>query len=208
MGGMLIVNGKNYENPGFTLQKSIVGFVQELNDDRLFFAPNFSTLFSSKFKKGLIGQSVYPNTDKGTGNVTLNNLIQSGVGVSLLNHSENRIDFKIIKKVLEESNGFKIVLCAESLSEVKKFSKLSPFKIAYEPPELIGGDVSVSSSKPKIIQRAVLAYPELLVGAGVKTVEDVKKCLELGAKGVLVSSGVMKTNDPGFLIKNFLEVLK
>ena len=46
---------------------------------------------------------------------------------------------------------------------------MEPTYIAYEPPELIGGNVSVSSAKPEIIAQAAKACngkTKLLVGAG------------------------------------------
>jgi triosephosphate isomerase len=36
----------------------------------------------------------------------------------------------------------------------------------------------------------------VLCGAGVKTGKDVRRALELGAKGVLLASGVVKAKDP------------
>jgi triosephosphate isomerase len=36
----------------------------------------------------------------------------------------------------------------------------------------------------------------VLCGAGISTGEDVKKALELGTKGVLLASGVVKAKDP------------
>jgi triosephosphate isomerase len=36
---------------------------------------------------------------------------------------------------------------------------------------------------------------KLLVGAGVKTKEDVKKAIELGTDGVILASGVVKAKD-------------
>jgi len=74
--------------------------------------------------------------------------------------------------------------------------------IAIEPPELIGGDVSVTTADPRIVQGAVQvvrkASPETLVlcGAGVKTGDDVRAALRLGAHGVLLASGVVKAQDP------------
>ncbi len=67
-----------------------------------------------------------------------------------------------------------------------------------EPPDLIGGDVSVSKAEPRIIEESVRLVGEnkLLVGAGVKNSEDVKIALSLGACGVLLASGVVKAEDP------------
>ncbi|MBN1275633.1 alpha-hydroxy-acid oxidizing protein, partial [Candidatus Woesearchaeota archaeon] len=75
-----------------------------------------------------------------------------------------------------------------------------PDFIAMEPPELIGGEVSVSEARPGLIGETVAAVRAVadvpvLVGAGVKDGEDVRKACSLGAEGVLVASGVTKAGD-------------
>jgi triosephosphate isomerase len=77
---------------------------------------------------------------------------------------------------------------------------LSPDFIAYEPPELIGGDVSVTSAEPSVISDVVkLCSSEnirVLVGAGVKNDQDARMSIELGADGVLIASGIVKAMEP------------
>jgi triosephosphate isomerase len=80
-----------------------------------------------------------------------------------------------------------------------------------EPPELIGGDVSVTSADPGIVEDSVAAAREVdpdvpvLCGAGVKTGDDVATALELGTEGVLVASGVVKADDPGAALAGLLD---
>ena len=70
-----------------------------------------------------------------------------------------------------------------------------------EPPELIGGDISVTSADPGIVSGSVeaveLVNKEVMVlcGAGVKNGKDVATAIELGAKGVLLASGVVKAEN-------------
>ncbi|MEK6851522.1 MAG: triose-phosphate isomerase, partial [Candidatus Thermoplasmatota archaeon] len=77
-----------------------------------------------------------------------------------------------------------------------------PDYLAVEPPELIGGNVSVTSARPEVITKAVerirAVDPHVLVlcGAGVKSGRDVAKALELGTVGVLLASGVVKAKNP------------
>ena len=74
--------------------------------------------------------------------------------------------------------------------------------IAIEPPELIGGDISVSTANPEIISETVSKVSEIssnikiLCGAGVKTRDDVSKAFELGVDGILLASGVVLSNNP------------
>jgi triosephosphate isomerase len=125
-----------------------------------------------------------------------------GVG-SLINHSEKRIPHEDIKKCVELCKKYDLVsiVCAKDNEEVMKLAKFRPDFIAIEPPELIGGNISVSSARPDIIKKSVdevkEIYPkiEVLCGAGVKTKTDVRKAIYLGAKGVLVASGVVKSDN-------------
>jgi triosephosphate isomerase len=77
-----------------------------------------------------------------------------------------------------------------------------PWAVAFEPPELIGTGVSVSTAKPEVVQEFVSKMhrqaPKVLaiVGAGVSTPQDVAKCFDLGASGVLLASAFVKAADP------------
>lgn len=120
---------------------------------------------------------------------------------SLLNHSEHRMKPGSIKKILKNwPKEFKSVLCLSSLGQIEGWAKnLTPDMIAYEPKELIGNkEKSVATEKPEIIKKIVEKYPKIpiLVGAGIHSKEDVAISLKLGAKGVLISSFIIKAKDP------------
>jgi len=139
-----------------------------------------------------------------TGSISVNELKLLGVQGTLLNHSEKKIPFAVLKETVALCKKFKIitVVCASSLAEVRKVALLHPNYLAYEPPELIGGDISVTSAKPEIIAKAVQAVQKIspqtkvLCGAGVQSKEDVRKALELGAQGVLVAHAVVRAEKP------------
>ena len=81
--------------------------------------------------------------------------------------------------------------------------------IAVEPPELIGGDVSVTAADPKVVSDSVEAVRKVadipvLCGAGVKTGEDVRAALDLGAEGVLLASGVVKAKDVAATLRDLV----
>ncbi len=131
----------------------------------------------------------------------------------MINHSEHRIEREIIMKNVDETRklGMKSLVCAVGLEEIKDFISIKPDFIAYEPPELIGGNISVSESRPDIIKEAFNILKgegiELIVGAGVKNGKDVRKSVELGAKGVLVASGIVKSKEPISVLKDMLNNL-
>ena len=73
--------------------------------------------------------------------------------------------------------------------------------MAVEPPELIGGEISVTAADPGVVTdsvalvKAVAEDVLVLCGAGVKTGADVGKAIELGTDGVLLASGVALADD-------------
>ncbi len=131
----------------------------------------------------------------------------AGADGTLLNHSEHKIPPGHIHQILatnrtiEQFNNFRFCLCFKTKGQAQNWLKTidpKPDFVAYEPPELIGGDISVSQSQPEVVERIKKLLPDhrLIIGAGIKTGEDVSKAVELGAEGVLVSSGVVTADNP------------
>ncbi|HLD39749.1 MAG TPA: triose-phosphate isomerase [Candidatus Nanoarchaeia archaeon] len=147
-----------------------------------------------------------------TGKISAQELKKIGVKGTLLNHSERKIPFSILKKIVADGKKHKlvIVICASSLKEAKKVAALAPDYLAYEPPELIGGNVSVTKAKPEVIAKAVEIVKKIspktkvLCGAGIQSGEDIRKALELGAQGVLIGHAVPKAKDPARFLKELL----
>lgn len=147
-----------------------------------------------------------------TGHVPVTILKPLGVDGSLLNHSERRIGDDHIAAAIAQmkEDGMFSVVCAESVEECEYLVKFNPDLIAIEPPDLIGGEVSVSSAKPHLITDAVkiLGPNKVLVGAGIKTAQDVKIAMELGACGILVASGVVRAPKPMDALRELCQALK
>ena len=146
-----------------------------------------------------------------TGFVIPELLKKSKVSGSLINHSEHRISSKEITKLVSKLKKLKMisVLCVKNISEARKYARLNPNYIAIEPPELIGSGKAVSKEKPKLITKAADAVKsaknntKLLCGAGIVSGEDVVKAMELGSKGILVASGIIKVKDWNKVITEF-----
>ena len=146
-----------------------------------------------------------------TGFVIPELLKKSKVSGSLINHSEHRISSKEIVKLVSKLKKLKMisVLCVKNVSEARKYAKLNPNYIAIEPPELIGSGKAVSKEKPELITKAADAVKsaknntKLLCGAGIVSGEDVVKAVELGSKGILVASGIIKAKDWNKVITEF-----
>jgi len=191
---LVVVNFKAYKEG---LKKSIINLLDDYKNVVLSLPAPLIAEYDDKTR--VFAQHVDP-VDEGayTGSVTAREIKAAGAKGSLVNHSERRIPFKDIKKVVGLLRKYKLksIVCCKSVSEALRIKKLRPDYIAYEPPALIGGEISVSNAKPRVIKEIVdKAKPiKVLVGAGVKTKEDIRKSVELGAKGVLIASGILKAS--------------
>lgn len=140
--------------------------------------------------------------------------IARGATGSLINHAEHKVDLDHVKNLLEMlPEGFPVCACAADVGEARALAELNPTYIAVEPPELIGGDISVTTADPSIVTDTVAAVKavnptvRVLCGAGVKNGADVAKAIELGAEGVLLASGVTKATDVQTVLSDLVSLL-
>jgi triosephosphate isomerase len=139
-----------------------------------------------------------------TGHTLPEAVADAGATGTLCNHSEHRLTLADIDGAVAAADraGLDTVVCANDPDQVAAAAALGPDAVAVEPPELIGGDVSVSTADPGIVEGAVAAADtvdpdvDVYCGAGVSTGEDLLAAADLGADGVLLASGVAKSNDP------------
>ena len=213
---MFIINCKNYE---------------EIAGDKIIKFVKTAEKISKKFKIkiaiappqhliGVVSKSSIPilaqhiddsKVGSTTGFVIPELLKKSKVRGSLINHSEHRISSDEIAKLVSKLKELKMisVLCVKDVSEARKYAKLNADYIAIEPPELIGSGKAVSKEKPELITKAADAVKtvknntKLLCGAGIVSGEDVAKAMELGSKGILVASGIIKAKDWNKIMSEF-----
>ena len=142
-------------------------------------------------------------------------LKKSKVSGSLINHSEHRISSDEIAKLVLKLRELKMIsiVCVKDVAEAKKYAKLNPDYIAIEPPELIGSGKAVSKEKPELITKSADAVnsaknkTKLLCGAGIVSGQDVTKALELGSRGILVASGIIKAKNWTKVIEEFSKAM-
>jgi len=147
---------------------------------------------------------------KNTGFLLPESIKQAGAEATILNHSEHRVDFEVLKESIEKARqaGLDVVVCAKDVDDAEKIAHLNPDFIAVEPPELIGGEISISTAKPEVIENSVKAIKsinnkiKILCGAGIHNENDVKKSVELGADGILVASGIVKAENQELALKD------
>jgi triosephosphate isomerase len=160
--------------------------------------------FSRTLKIPVLAQHV-DNVKQGgsTGRVTPEAIKAIGCAGTLINHSEYRLPAKDVEELVARCRkvGLVSIVCTKDAAESQAYSEFIPDFVAVEPPELIGGEISVTTASPEVITNTVKAVKfaspgvKILCGAGVKNGKDVKKAIELGTDGVLLASGVVKASD-------------
>ncbi|MFB6180298.1 MAG: triose-phosphate isomerase [Candidatus Nanohalobium sp.] len=187
--------GKNSENVIEACRKA-----SESTGEKVVVAPQPEDIFRVEGVEAFAQHVDGVEAGSHTGSILAKGVKDAGASGTLLNHSENRLRDRELEASINaaDSLGLTTIVCAQTPEECRKYSSFGPDFIAYEPPELIGGDTSVSEAKPHIVEEAVektVEGVETLTGAGIKKREDVEKSIELGCKGVLVASGVVKAKD-------------
>ncbi len=162
-------------------------------------------LIANKVKIPVFAQHVDAvKVGSNTGHVTAEAVKGAGALGTLINHSECRLKIADIEASVTKCNemGLETIVCTNNLAVSRACCLMNPTYVAVEPPELIGGDLSVTDADPKIVSDTADAIKELnpnvkvLTGAGVKNGRDVAMAIELGTDGVLLASGVTKAEDP------------
>ncbi len=160
----LIINYKAYEE-AFTKGEEIADFIRNIKNDKIniLLAPPFTLIKEFSNKAKTIAQGMDECAPGAfTAHVTWYELKKSGAVGTLLNHSEKRysyskdgiIAYPELNKAINscKQNGLESYVCVQNLEEAEKIVKMGPTAVCYEPPELIGGDISVSNSKPDIVK--------------------------------------------------------
>lgn len=145
-----------------------------------------------------------------TGSVLPESVAAAGATGTLINHSEERLKLADIDDAIQSATraGLSTVVCANNPNQAAAVAHLGPDAIAIEPPELIGSGTPVSKADPNIVEDAVAAVTavdesvDVYCGAGISSGEDVAAADRLGADGVLLASGVAKSDSPRSVIED------
>ena len=150
-----------------------------------------------------------------TGKIPLAAVKSAGAIGSLVNHSEYRLSIADIEKnvAMLRAEGMISCVCSNNIATTSAVASLGPDFVAIEPPELIGGSISVAEANPEIItgsvQAALKVNPDIrvLTGAGIHSGKCVKTAIELGTAGVLLASSVVKAEDPAAVLRDLVSLL-
>ena len=213
---MFIINCKNYEEIAGEKIIKLAKIAEKISKKykiKIAIAPPHHLIpLITKFEIIVLAQHL---DDKKVGSTTgfmIPEIIKkSKIDGSIINHSEHRITEKEIKNLVKRLKKLKLktVICVKNVNEVKKYAKLNPTFIAIEPPELIGTGRAISTERPQLITNSINAVQsaknstKLLCGAGIVSAEDVNRAVELGSKGILVASGVIKAKNWETILSDF-----
>jgi triosephosphate isomerase len=216
---MILVNFKIYEESFGDKAMELAKICKKVSEKtKIKIIPVVSALNAMIIKEKLDMEVWLQNVDEvfegaGTGFISPLQAKSLGIEGTILNHSEHKTRPGTIKKMLKSwPKDFKVVVCLGSLGQSERWAKnIHPDFIAYEPKSLIGSeDKSVASEKPEVVRKMVEKYPKIpiLVGAGIHSAKDVEVSLKLGAKGILISSYIVKSSDPEKRLTELAEVFK
>ncbi|MFA5857028.1 MAG: triose-phosphate isomerase [Candidatus Pacearchaeota archaeon] len=206
---IILVNLKTYQTG---LDSVKISKIIATVDKNILVAAQASDIYeitkSTKLK--VYSQHVDPfEPGRNTGFILPEAIKKDGAIGTLLNHSEHKLDLKTIKETIIRCKKIKLktMVFAKDLKEAKQIKKFNPDFIIYEPPELVAGNISVSESKPQVISDfAKKLNKDFLVGAGIKTNQDLKKSIELGAKGIALASAITTAKNPKKVLKDLIKL--
>ena len=207
--GPLIINLKNYlEISG---EKALIltreaEKVSERTDTEIILSPPQVLLawVAKNTKLGVIAQHVDIQQPGPSTGFSIPEIVKDVGGAgSLINHSEHPINHEIISDLIPRlrSLGLLSIVCAKNLSEIRDFSSMNPDYVAIEPPELIGTKKSIATEKPSLITdsyqhlKLVSSRSQLICGAGINSSEDIRIAINLGSKGILAASSIVKSKN-------------
>lgn len=219
---VLIVNMKNYLEAsgerGVEMARAAERVAREF-EVNIVVAPPTPILYSVTSSVSIPVYAQHLDTAKAgstTGFISPEYVKSLGVKGSIINHSEHQLPVSRVRQTVEllKGLGMGTVVCAVDHKKARVFAKMAPDAVAVEPPELIGSGVAVSKARPEVITDSVNAVKgvgspsKLICGAGIVSGEDVRRALELGAEGVLVASGIVKSSNPEEKIREMARELK
>lgn len=216
---LIIVNFKTYKE---ATGKSVLKLAKKLEKVKgkvtVVIAPQFADIkeLSQKTKLPVLAQHIDPiDYGRHTGWILANSIKEAGAVGSLINHSEHRMKLEDIKKVVSicKKNKLVSVVCAANIRIAKEVARFNPDFVAIEPPELIATGIAVSKAKPEVVSKGIKAIHSInrkvkvLCGAGISSGKDVRRAIELGSVGVLVSSAIVKNKTPEKKLKEFINYI-
>ena len=216
---LIVVNFKTYQEAHGVAAEELAKIMQQIETDARMVAVvsafDLSSVVSAAPNLEVWTQHLDPiGFGSNTGWLHPETAMARGASGTLINHAEHKVSIEHIAMLLDTiPENFTVCACAADIEEARALSALEPDFVAVEPPELIGGEISVTTADPEIVSGTAIAIREvsqsvgILCGAGVKNGADVAAAIELGTTGVLLASGVTKAEDPASVVADLVSSL-
>ena len=213
---LIVVNFKTYQEAHGVAAEELAKIMQQIETDARMVAVvsafDLSSVVSAAPNLEVWTQHLDPiGFGSNTGWLHPETAMARGASGTLINHAEHKVSIEHIAMLLDIiPENFTVCACAADIEEARALSALEPDFVAVEPPELIGGEISVTTADPEIVSGTAIAIREvsqsvgILCGAGVKNGDDVSMAISLGTSGVLLASGVTKVKDPLFALNDLV----
>jgi triosephosphate isomerase len=211
---LLILNLKAHEQGIGRRARYIGDIVNRLSNDsgvRIVLAAQPTDIENLSYKNEVFAQHIDPIPyGSSTGYILPEAVRGAGATGTLINHSERMLSMDEIRQRIERAKnvGLSTVVFASSAEQAEQIAGMSPNYITVEHPE--SGEVSLSKANPVLINETVsrvrAANPavRILAGEGINSGQDVMAALALGTTGVLISSAVLKSNNPEDVLRDIL----
>ncbi len=219
MTAIIILNFKTYkESSGknaVKLAKIADKIAKQASDTEIFAAvqpSDISKVVENVKRIHVLSQHVDPiEYGQNTGFILPEAIAGAGAIGTLLNHSEHQLKMDDLASAIKRCKeaGLTSFAFGTTPSMLSRITELKPDVVVIEPPELVGGNVSVTSARPEIITRSVDAVRKIsnipvLCGAGIKGEKDVSKAIELETSGIAVASGFVLAKNPEKALIDFI----
>ncbi|MDE1855044.1 MAG: triose-phosphate isomerase [Candidatus Micrarchaeota archaeon] len=137
-------------------------------------------------------------SSKGTAAITLGAIADAGASGTFLNHSDAPTGVILLERMISsvKESGLESAVFTSRPVEAVRIAASDPTFIIVEDPALIGSNTAISTERPEFVSYVLDAVRSagykgrFLVGAGIRSGEDVRAAVKEGADGVAISSGI------------------
>jgi triosephosphate isomerase len=217
---MIVVNFKTY--PQATGEKAVelARICQEVAEETgvkivIGLQPTDIFRVASQIKIPIFSQHCDPvSPGKHNGLITALALKKAGASGVFLNHSEhNFFSFADLGMAIEKAKeqALETLVFSKDVKIAVKVDQFKPDYLALEDPNLIASDTAMIERPDnfKLIREFIEAIKAMpLIGAGVRTREDVFQSLKIGIKGVALSSAFVTSLSPKQVLLSLTSAFK
>lgn len=138
-------------------------------------------------------------------------IMQAGAKGTMINHAEHKLPLADVSEIINDfqKDDFHIMVSTTTPEECVVINQLHPTYLTYEPQDYIGTKTAVVEVAADIIKDLLSKITSpLVIGAGIHKPEHITEGLALGAKGFLISSDVLLSDDPAGRLREYMLAYK